>query len=143
MTIRQAYRVSQRNNKANSLLEDKLELNGLVTLVHITVILGATITCFLCYQQSTFSVTSVRVQVAGLVLTALQDIFLAYNMFLILEEGWLPDIIRDEGRKISYKILDVVKQPRASASIADLDSSSHSESSDEETQLDISQRMLK
>ncbi len=82
-------------------------------------------------------------QAAGLVLTALQDIFLAYNMFFILEEGWRPDIIRDEARKVSYKILDVVKQPRASASIADLDSSSHSDSSDEETQLEYSERMLK
>ncbi len=58
-------------------------------------------------------------------------------MFFILDEGKRPDIIRDEGRNISYNLLNVVKQPRFSALIVDSDSSSSSDSDEEQESLDV------
>ncbi len=75
-------------------------------------------------------------------LTAIQDIFLAYNMFLILDEDIIPDIVRDEVTKTSYPVLGVIKQARFSASLMDEDSSSSSENSEEELSLNISQQMV-
>ena len=47
--------------------------------------------------------------------------FLSYNMFFILDEAKKLDIIRDEGRHITYAVLDVVKprENRLSSSISD------------------------
>ena len=70
----------------------------LVTLMHIVIISGTTVTSFLYFKQFTVSVKLIRMLTSFLVFTALQDIFLAFNMFFILDEGQRPDIIRDEGR---------------------------------------------
>ena len=78
-----------------------------------------------------------------MVFTALQDIFLAFNMFFILDEGQRPDIIRDEAKKVSYRLLKVVKEPSFSASIIDDSSSSSGESSEEEEDpLNVSPRIF-
>ena len=66
--------------------------------MHIVIISGTTVTCFFSFKQETRSVRFYRTVLSFLVFTALQDIFLAFNMFFILEEGQTPDIIRDEGR---------------------------------------------
>lgn len=71
-----------------------------------------------------------RENTAYIALTAFQEIFLAYNMFFILDEDKLPDIIRDEGRQITYKMLSIIKKPRLSNSISDIDTEM-SESSEE------------
>jgi hypothetical protein len=38
----------------------------------------------------------------------MQDIFLAYNMFLIFDDNRRPDLIRDEGRKVTYAVKNVI-----------------------------------
>ncbi len=43
-----------------------------------------------------------------LTLFAMQDIFLAYNMFLIFDDNRRPDLIRDEGRKVTYAVKNVI-----------------------------------
>ena len=100
----------------------------LVTIMHIVIISGTTVTCFLLFKQKTLTVHYYRIVSSLLVFTALQDIFLAFNMFFILDEGQRPDIIRDEAKKVSYRLLKVVKEPSFSASIIDDSSSSSGES---------------
>ncbi len=70
----------------------------IVTIMQIVIIFGTTVTFFLLFIQKTRSVHGVRTNSSVLIFTALQDIFLAFNMFFILYEGQRPDIIRDEGR---------------------------------------------
>jgi len=43
-------------------------------------------------------IAEVWIIISLLVFTALQDIFLAFNMFSILVKEKRPDIVRDEGR---------------------------------------------
>lgn len=38
----------------------------------------------------------------------MQDIFLSYNMFFILDES-KPDVIRNENYNMSYPVLDTIK----------------------------------
>ena len=115
----------------------------LVTIIHIVIISGTTVTFFLSSIQNTFSVRTFRINSSVLVFTALQDIFLAFNMFFILDEGQRPDIIRDEAKKFSYRVLKVVKEPSFSTSIIDDSSSSSGESSEEEEDpLNVSQRIF-
>lgn len=71
-------------------------------------IIGSTIGAFLHDRYHSNVTVFAREYSAYIALTAIQEIFLAYNMFLILEEK-RPDIIRDEKRQISYALLDVVK----------------------------------
>ena len=70
---------------------------------------------------------------------ALQDLFLAYNMFFLFDRTRRPDIIRDEGRKITYPILQVVKPHRFSASFEEDSSSESSDSSQDDESFDVSQ----
>ncbi len=88
--------------------------------------------------------SSYRIYSSFLVFTALQDIFLAFIIFFILDEGQRPDIIRDEATKVSYRLLKVVKEPSFSASIIDDSSFSSGESSEEkEDTLNVGQRIFK
>ena len=73
-------------------------------------------------------------------LGAMQDIFLAYNMFFLLEDNMRPDIIRDEGRQISYAVKNVIDVSASAASLQDDPSSG--DSSEEERALSISNRMF-
>ena len=115
----------------------------LVTIMHIVIISGTTATFFLLSHLNITPVQHWRIDSSVLVFTALQDIFLAFNMFFILDEGQRPDIIRDEATKVSYRLLKVVKEPSFSASIIDDSSSSSSESSEEEEgPLNVSQRIF-
>ncbi len=82
----------------------------------------------------THQTTGIRIYSALLFLTALQDIFLAYNMFFILDEENRPFIVRDQNNNIDYQLLDVYKpkQPRdSSQSLQDEKSSSSSDQSDD------------
>jgi len=67
-----------------------------VTITHIVIICGTTISGFLLLKLET-DLGQIRIFSTVDVLTALQDIFLAFNMFFILDEDQRPDIIRDEG----------------------------------------------
>jgi hypothetical protein len=87
--------------------------------------------CFLYSIKETYLTARLRIEASFYVLTAIQDIFLSYNMFLILEERKRPDIIRDENREISYPLLRVLKSQTLSDSVDD-ESSSYEESSEEE-----------
>ena len=60
------------------------------------IICGTTISGFLLLKLET-DLGQIRIFSTVDVLTALQDIFLAFNMFFILDEDQRPDIIRDEG----------------------------------------------
>ena len=75
-----------------------------------------------------------------IVLGGLQDIYMSYNMFFILDEHQKPDILRDESRQISYAVKTVI---RYSATLeneeSDTDSGEHSE---EERRNSLSSRMF-
>ena len=43
-------------------------------------------------------------------LGAMQDIFLAYNMLIILDQNKQPSIIRDENRQVSYVLKNVIDE---------------------------------
>ena len=114
-----------------------------VTIMHIVIISGTTVTFFLLSIQKSASVLYWSIYSSFFVFTALQDIFLAFNMFFILDEGQRPDIIRDEAKKVSYRLLKVVEEPSFSTSIIDDSSSSSGESSEEkEDPLNVSQRIF-
>ena len=70
----------------------------------------------------------------------MQDIFLAYNMFFIFDVNREPDLIRDEGRRVSYAVKNVIDM---SASVTTLqDDSESSDSSEDERDQSISYRMF-
>ena len=60
--------------------------------------------------------------------------FLSYNMFFILDEAKKLDIVRDEGRHITYAVLTVVKpkEERLSTSISVIELSSSDDSEEVE-----------
>ncbi len=49
----------------------------------------------------------------------MQDIFLAYNMFFILYDNRNPDLIRDEGRQISYVVKNVIDMSVSASTLQD------------------------
>ena len=49
----------------------------------------------------------------------MQDIFLAYNMFSILYDNRKPDFIRDEGRKVTYAVKNVIDLSVSATSLQD------------------------
>ena len=73
-------------------------------------------------------------------LGAMQDIYLAYNMFFILDDQRGPDLIRDEGRKITYAVKNVIDYNTSVASLRD--ESVSGDSSEEERDQSIVNRMF-
>lgn len=112
MTIRHAYKLTQKQEN-NEDIRRELRINARVTSMHIALIIGSTIGAFLHDRPHVNATTYFRGYTAYLTLTAIQEMFLAYNMFFILDEEKRADIIRDESRQISYALLEVVK-PRES-----------------------------
>ena len=49
----------------------------------------------------------------------MQDIFLAYNMFFILDVNREPDLIRDEGRQITYAVKNVIEFSVSASTLQD------------------------
>ena len=95
LTIRHAYKQTQ--------------LNTLVTVLHVTIIVGTTISAFLLDTGLLVRETAqLRLFSATFVFTALQDIFISYNIFFILDEQ-KTIIIVINGAQIKYPILNVVK----------------------------------
>lgn len=81
------------------------------------------------------TINSIRIVTSYNVLRSFLDLFLVYNMFLLLDGNKKVDIIRDERKNISYHLLDVVvklKKPRMSTQISSDDSTSTLNESDEE-----------
>ena len=74
----------------------ELKLNGLVTFMHITIILASSITGLLTHIGKIANTYQERTETSFYVLTALQEIFLSYNMFFILDDEIRPDIINYE-----------------------------------------------
>ena len=115
-------------------------MNGLVTLLHIIVVSASAITAFLLFINYNISSRyKLNLTIALEFFTALQDIFLSYNFFFILNESERPDIIRDENRSVTYPLLDVIKAEasRISTSIENDLSSSSTENSEEEEEMPL------
>jgi hypothetical protein len=83
-------------------------MNTMVTLVHIVFIVTYTLISFLAdnvYILNSHD-SSLRIASTWYFLAAFLDIFVAYMMFFLLDEGsGSPDIIRDETRKVSYPVI--------------------------------------
>jgi len=80
-----------------------------VTVVHVTIIVGTTISAFLLDTGLLVRETAqLRLFSATFVFTALQDIFISYNIFFILDEQ-KAIIIVNYGTEIEYPILNVIK----------------------------------
>ena len=130
LTIRHAYKIAQKLNEVHREVDSQLKLNGVVTLMHIAVILGSSVLGFLIHTTKMYGGTTfIKAGTSWVALTALQGIYLAYNMFFILDEERRPDLIRDEGRKVTYPLLEVVKKQRFSVSVVEDTSSSSSDES--------------
>ncbi len=109
MVIRHAYKITQQLYNSHKLIQSELQLNKMVTFLHIAVIVGSTIPAFLEYQVRASSTSTNRIYTSLITFTGLQDIFLAYIMFFILDEDKGVNIIRDEAKKITYPVLEVAK----------------------------------
>lgn len=108
MTIRHANKVAREQNYER--VNSQLKLNWKVTFMHIAIIFGSSIVALFYYNfEESFTAYQFRISTALITFTALQDTFLAYNLFFILDESRRPDIIRDETRRISYTLLDLIK----------------------------------
>ncbi len=123
MAIRHAYKITKQLYSSCKPIQSELQLNKMVTFLHITVIVGSTIPAFLEYQVRASSTSTSRIYTSLITFTGLQDIFLAYNMFFILDEDKGVNIIRDEANKITYPVLEVAKveKPRLSTIIENED----------------------
>ena len=73
--------------------------------MHIILILVYTMLANNVYSDGG-SVTSVRVDTAWLIFGGIQDIFIAFMMFFVLNDE--VNIIRDEKHKTTYALLDVI-----------------------------------
>jgi hypothetical protein len=123
MVIRHAYKITKQLYNSHKLIQSELQLNKMVTFLHIAVIVGSTIPAFLEYQVRASSTSTNRIYTSLITFTGLQDIFLAYIMFFILDEDKGVNIIRDEAKKITYPVLEVAKveKPRLSTIIENED----------------------
>jgi hypothetical protein len=98
-------------------VEQKRSLNHAVTVIHITVILGFTVTSIFFYNMPGFSaVEATRAMTAWTFAAGASDIFLTCMMWFILDEKSKSDIFRHGSR--SYAVLDVVSS-RASVNPSD------------------------
>ncbi len=87
MTIRHAHKITRNVAEREGLVREKLRLNKVVTFSHIIVILACTISAFLLFLNYNISTLySVNLTLALEFFTALQDIFLSYNFFFILDQ---------------------------------------------------------
>ncbi len=104
-------------------MEDRLRLNTLVTSAHITLILAYTATWFLIHNVRQFEGASTPADLGLLACWmfsgGMQDTFLSYMMFFILEDEKAPSIIHDNNCHITYAVLDVVNVKGARSSIFD------------------------
>ena len=83
-------------------------MNNFVTLSHIIFIITYTLISFLADNVYILNQrdSSLRISSTWYCLAAILDIFVAYMMFFILDQGsGSPDIIRDEARKVSYPVI--------------------------------------
>ncbi len=79
--------------------------------MHVILILVYTVLSFLAYNvYSPFkpSVTRDRISTAWYFFGGLQDIFIAFMMFFILDDG--VNIVRDEKTKVDYVVLNVINE---------------------------------
>lgn len=89
-------------------------MNTFVTLLHIVLVVSYTVISFLADDIFISEVKNRSLQIATIwyFLAATLDIFVAGMMFFIFDDTTdTPDIIRDEERKLSYPVLDVIRQP--------------------------------
>ena len=96
MSIRYAYKVAESLKANRESVDHQLQLNMVVTVIHLTIIFGTSIITFLTFRGQRTYTTYYRENTAYITLTAIQEIFLAYNMFFILDEDRRPDIVCDE-----------------------------------------------
>ncbi len=87
------------------------------------------------------SISYIRAYISTNAFYALQDIFLAYNMFFILDDSKGPDLIRDEARQITYAVKDVIDINISASTLQDDSEKSDSEE-EEESDHSISDRMF-
>ena len=85
------------------------------------------------------SISYIRTNTSNTAFYALQDIFLAYNMFFILDDSKGPDLIRDEGRQITYAVKDVIDTNISASTLQD---DSEKSDSEEEKRNSISYRLF-
>jgi len=104
LTIHYAYQLTKRLQTHEG-IRNKLQLNKIVTLLHVTFIFASTVSTFVNYVSSQGD-NSTLSQKCNLLETnymffALLDIFMSYNLFFVLDDDKQPDIIRfgtDEDR---------------------------------------------
>ena len=142
MVIRHAYNLTKQVEDFFTNLKDERQLNTLVTAIHVTIILSNTVAAFMLDNVfKIFTQSSWRVYASVLLLTALQDIFLSTNMFFLLDEGSIPDVVSTG--EFSYPVLDVLKPDASMASSEDRSiTTSINDSDEQDRQHYISKRMV-
>jgi hypothetical protein len=86
LTIRHAHKITKKLAEKEGPVKEKLRLNRVVTFLHIIIILACTISAFLLFLNYNISTLySINLTIALEIFTALQDIFLSFNFFFILD----------------------------------------------------------
>jgi len=115
LVIRHAYKLTHlvRDHGFNGhhdRMNREQRLNTLVTSLHAVIIFSYTVLYFLTNNVFTYGTAArINLDTALVCLSAVQDIFLAYMMFFVLDEENSPTIYRDETRHVSYVVLNVIK----------------------------------
>jgi hypothetical protein len=88
--------------------QEQRQMHTLVTSIHVTLILLYTVLSVIAFNvySASESVAAYRFSTAWFFFGGIQDMFLAFLMFFILNGE--VDIIRDESTKINYAVLDVI-----------------------------------
>ena len=107
--ITRQFRGTNLPERMTSEVKEECRMNNFVTLSHIIFIITYTLISFLA-DNSVYIInqqdSTLRIASTWYCMAAILDIFVAYMMFFILDEGsGSPDIIRDEARKVSYPVI--------------------------------------
>ena len=111
LTIRHAQKLTNQVKVFHENVRKKQQLSAVVTVSHAIIILATTIVAFLLYNVfKDGTATYYRLLSALLFLTAVQDMFLSYNMFFIFEESNQGAVYRDRKNNLTYAVVDPFKR---------------------------------
>ncbi len=117
LVIKHVKRITKQPIDRNSTLtgsdtlSQKVQMNFIVTASHIVLILTYTIVMFLADNFVSLQQNAVdRLNTSVFFFSGLLDLFMAYMMWFMTDgEQEVPIIVRDEERKLSYSVIEVVK----------------------------------
>lgn len=98
----------------------KLSLNMYVTLSHALLISMYTAVSFVSFNFIVNPQTQFKLYTAFTIAGGILEIFIACMVWFIIDENEAPSIIRDEYRKVSYHVLDIVKRDESGEALTEV-----------------------